>query len=132
MAFRFPITLAEEDGSGFLKMKKGATLKLYKYDSGQPNNRGALVGTFLEVPANSGKYYIDVSSGTDRFVVTITDGSESNLPQFDGIKLYDLVGTTELQNSAVTNPKIASNAVNTANIVDQAVTVEKTNFGKTW
>lgn len=113
MSVRIQIVLAEVH-DGFFKTRTGITARLYKYDGGQPNNRGELVGTLTENPAGSSQYYIDYSGANFRGVITIDDGMEVNLPAWEGKKfLGDTAGPNE---------------IDTAAIQDGAVTPEKTDF----
>ena len=103
---RVTVTIAQES-CGNLQLVKGATVKAYVYDTGQPNNRGTLLATLTETPSNSGQYVFDLS-GTERIVVTANTGSgEQNLPAWEGKKVWGTQATTDdYQDDSVTTPKI--------------------------
>lgn len=113
MSHRNQVVLADVV-SGVFNAKTGVTMRLYKYDGGQPNNRGVLVGTLTEFPAGSAQYYIDISGHSFKGVLTVDDGTELNIPAYEGKYFRG------------DNPALGE--VNTDSIATGAVTAEKTDF----
>lgn len=108
---RVTVTIAQESG-GNLQLVKGATVKAYVYDTGQPNNRGTLLANLTETPSNSGQYVFDLS-GTERIVVTADTGSgEANLPAWEGKKVWGTQATTDdYQDNSVTTVKLPDESI---------------------
>lgn len=70
---RIAETLIDSDNN----LLKGRDVKFYKFDGGQPNNRGVLVGTATE---QEGTYYLDI---TESFKAVVT---------MDGVNVTALEG----------------------------------------
>lgn len=75
-------------------LESGLTLDVYEYDSGQPNNRGTLLGTMTEV-STTGVYYLDLTTGATCVVVNRSTGL--NLTAGEKVKFFgDTISAEEV------------------------------------